>query len=100
MTESPVWQARRKASHDPVALAASLEALRTGMHGPAYPAEIILLALGEMAANGKPFNLNLLRGYCRSAVAAQEEAARKARAAEREADDDAFFATRRKGKQP
>lgn len=54
-----------RASQNPEAWAAEVEALATGLTPPGYPWPVVALALRELSANGAAPNVRLLRSYCR-----------------------------------
>ena len=64
-------------THRANALAAELEAIESGMHGPATPLEVIAQALHEMAVSAAELRPALIRAYCRR-VREGEPAARVA----------------------
>lgn len=57
-----------KAARNPEAVAASIEALHSTMHGN-YPWPVIGQALVELLAAGSTFNTNALRAFCRRITA-------------------------------
>lgn len=59
----------------PEIMAQSLLGLNQGMNGPAYDWPTIGAALLELQANGEPFNVSRLRGYCRNVGRAAAEPA-------------------------
>jgi hypothetical protein len=54
-----------RASRNPEALVAELQAIATGMHPPGYPWAIIGRAMHELAVAGAPLTARSLRGFCR-----------------------------------
>jgi hypothetical protein len=63
------YESTRRAARDPIALDATLVALRDGMHGTAYPLGTIGQALLEMRAAGTAYTPNAVRAFCKRLTA-------------------------------